>query len=240
MQSEISGFIERIEKRDIDDLHGVISDIEIKILKICEDGTMTLRQSQHTREMDQFLALQDSFAYNLTGRLALQLDWAVCSVDHTDETAVAAAVAMLRLIQGLCLIHRPSRLAFNNDDLMGKLIACIKHTSPQIQTASINALVGIMVRQVENIRRFEALRGLKAVCDTFKHRHTTKEVKLSILEFLFFYLIPETHIVDKDRTIPRKTTAEKQLMLGKYLSNVDGLVRELETSKPFGSLDLEW
>lgn len=240
MQSEISGFIERIEKRNIEDLQSVISDIEAKILKICEYGTMTLRQSQHTRDMDQFLALQDSFAYNLAGRLALQLDWAVCSADHTDEAAVSAAAAMLRLIQGLCLIHRPSRLVFNNEDLMGKLIECTKHASPLIQTTSINALVGIMVRQVENIRQFESLKGLKAVCDTFKHRHTTKEVKLSILEFLFFYLIPETHIVDKDRTVPRKTTAQKQLMLGKYLSNVDGLVRELETSKPFGSLDLEW
>lgn len=240
MQNQVSDFIEKIERRDIASMNEVVHDIEAQMLKVCDYGTMTLRSSHHTREMDQFLTLQDNFAYNLAGRLALQLDWAVCEVDHTDIPAVKTAVALLRLIQGLCLIHRPSRLVFNNDDLMKKLIGCTKHKSPQIQTASVNALVGIMVRQVENIRRFESLRGLKAVCDTFKHRLTAKEVKLSILEFLFFYLIPETHIVDKDRTIPRKTTADKQVMLGKYLSNVDGLVRELEVSKPFGSLDLEW
>ncbi|ANB12946.1 Cell division control protein 14 [Sugiyamaella lignohabitans] len=98
-----------------------------------------------------------------------------------------------------------------------------------------------MVHEVENIRLLESVGGLKAICDLFKHKDTAKDVKLRILEFLFFYLIPETSGAAKIiNSIPRKTTEDKQEMLGKYLSNVNGLVRELHMSKPFGDTNLEW
>lgn len=80
----------------------------------------------------------------------------------------------------------------------------------------------------------------------------TNAFRLRILEFLFFYLIPETYqksahkrSVTK-RDTPggdlqvRRTTEEKSVLLGKYLSNVDGLVHELHTSKPFGDMKHEW
>lgn len=71
--------------------------------------------------------------------------------------------------------------------------------------------------------------------------------RLRILEFLFFYLIPETYqkkssavCRDSSGLNQRRVTEEKQVMLGKYLSNVDGLVNELHTSKPFGDMKHEW
>ena len=77
-------------------------------------------------------------------------------------------------------------------------------------------------------------------------------LRLRILEFLFFYLIPETYqntnitarhepSSSKTENIQlRRTTEDKQVLLGKYLSNVDGLVHELHTSKPFGDMKHEW
>lgn len=43
-----------------------------------------------------------------------------------------------------------------------------------------------------NTRTFEALDGLLTVTSLFKSRSTTREVKLKLVEFLYFYLMPET------------------------------------------------
>ena len=95
---------------------------------------------------------------------------------------------------------------------------------------------------------FEVLDGLATVSSLFKRRDTPREVKLKILEFLYFYLMPEIPATGpspgtplKDRSqIPKKepridrTTEEKQSMLGEYMSNVDSLVADLRESQPFG------
>lgn len=84
-------------------------------------------------------------------------------------------------------------------------------------------------------------------------------MKLKILEFLYFYLMPEiaptpTAIALKvsGERVPgerlpsknprkskvevriEKTTEEKQKMLGEFMSNVEGLVADLRESQPFG------
>lgn len=43
-----------------------------------------------------------------------------------------------------------------------------------------------------NTRTFEALDGLLTVTSLFKSRTTAREVKLKLVEFLYFYLLPET------------------------------------------------
>lgn len=44
----------------------------------------------------------------------------------------------------------------------------------------------------QNTRAFEALDGLLTVTSIFKSRSTSREVKLKLVEFLYFYLMPET------------------------------------------------
>lgn len=43
-----------------------------------------------------------------------------------------------------------------------------------------------------NTRTFEDLDGLLTVTSLFKSRSTSREVKLKLVEFLYFYLMPET------------------------------------------------
>lgn len=43
-----------------------------------------------------------------------------------------------------------------------------------------------------NTRAFEDLDGLLTVTSLFKSRSTSREVKLKLVEFLYFYLMPET------------------------------------------------
>jgi large subunit ribosomal protein L3e len=75
-------------------------------------------------------------------------------------------------------------------------------------------------------------------------------VKLKILEFLYFYLMPEVVLSPASDFSPQvagdkspssrkelrmeRTTEEKQKMLGEFMSNVEGLVADLRESQPFG------
>jgi hypothetical protein len=89
---------------------------------------------------------------------------------------------------------------------------------------------------------FESLDGLATVTLLFKRRGTPREVKLKILEFLYFYLMDETPKVSsgsegisaKAARQHCKTTEEKQTMLAEYMANVDRLVADLKESQPFG------
>lgn len=138
--------------------------------------------------------------------------------------------------------------------------------APALQIAGISTLVSSMVHEPRTIRMFELCDGVATMCKLFKPKETPKNVKLRILEFLFFYLIPETKRSTATSAVPaaaaatggdagtancrmemltglkqKKTTYEKSKALRKWLGNVDGLIAELESSKPFGDLDhVEW
>ncbi len=49
-----------------------------------------------------------------------------------------------------------------------------------------------LIDRPANARAFEALDGLLTVTSAFKCRSTPREVKLKLVEFLYFYLTPET------------------------------------------------
>lgn len=63
---------------------------------------------------------------------------------------------------------------------------------PAIQSATLLCLVTALLDHPENTRTFEDLDGLLAVTSLFKLRATSREVKLKLVEFLYFYLMPET------------------------------------------------
>lgn len=110
----------------------------------------------------------------------------------------------------------------------------------------------------QNTRTFEAVDGLLAVTSLFKSRGTSREVKLKVMEFLYFYLMPEVPTVvngngngfsgglqrspskrlasvcaDGSGIGVTRSTDEKQGLLGRYLSNVEDLVEDLRESAPF-------
>lgn len=140
-----------------------------------------------------------------------------------------------------------------------------------------------------NTRTFEALDGLLTVTSLFKSRSTPRDVKLKLVEFLYFYLMPEVPSIpaaDARASVPAMlqrspsklagafhgnqngarqghsplpssaggggrtragsgsgsetdntlTTEEKQELLGRHLSSVEDLVRDLRTSTPFGGV----
>lgn len=127
---------------------------------------------------------------------------------------------------------------------------------PAIQAQALLVLVTALLATPESARAFEQIDGLLTVSSLFKSRGTSKEVKMKVLEFLYFYLMPESAdnapakkprrrsvINEKSANHSNegtwrmtRTTEEKQQMLGQYLSNVAELVEDLRENTPYASI----
>jgi hypothetical protein len=66
---------------------------------------------------------------------------------------------------------------------------------PAIQCATLLTLVVALNGAPDNTRAFEALDGLLTITTLFKSRSTSREVKRRLLEFLYFYLLPEAPVL---------------------------------------------
>ena len=133
---------------------------------------------------------------------------------------------------------------------------------PAVQASAVFTLVTALLEQPNITRCFENLDGLLTVTSLFKNRGTTREVKLKLVEFLYFYLMPETPYAGYNGSAGQeelqrgptkgsrtgsggrgksegeegtRTTDEKQRLLGRYLNNVQDLVDDLKETAPFGT-----
>jgi hypothetical protein len=132
------------------------------------------------------------------------------------------------------------------------------YNCPAIQSQALLVLVTALLATPQNTRTFEHMDGLLTVTSLFKDEETTQSVKVKLLEFLYFYLMPETPDLQRspsklvgafdrpkssanrdDGGGPKRnirSQEDKQYLLGKYLSNVDALVEDLQESAPFTSV----
>jgi hypothetical protein len=157
------------------------------------------------------------------------------------------------------LLHPPSRIIFGREVYMNLLLDLLDpYNCPAIQSQALLVLVTALLATPQNTRVFEHMDGLLTVTSLFKDEETTQNVKVKLLEFLYFYLMPEIPVSGPQRSPSKLTNAferrgstddsggatkkhirsqeEKQHMLGRYLSNVDALVEDLQESAPFNSV----
>lgn len=180
-------------------------------------------------------------------------------VDGQNDILILSSLSNL---QGLLLLHPPSRIIFGREVYMNLLLDLLDpYNCPAIQSQALLVLVTALLATPQNTRTFEQMDGLLTVTSLFKDEETTQNVKVKLLEFLYFYLMPEvpsdnahrksSQLVnafdrrnssassdDEGGTSKKNTRSqeEKQHMLGKYLSNVDALVEDLQESAPFTSV----
>lgn len=104
-------------------------------------------------------------------------------------------ISTLDLIQGALLLHPPSRTLFAREIYMNLLLDLLDPINcPAIQSTTLLTLVTALLDNPANTRTFEELDGLLTVTSLFKQRATSREVKFKLVEFLYFYLMPETPI----------------------------------------------
>ncbi|KAJ5826801.1 Cell division protein Cdc14 [Penicillium robsamsonii] len=139
----------------------------------------------------EFSKLQESFQWNIAMRL-------VSCLEHllgrgSNGTNDMLIVCTLDLIQGSLLLHRGSRTLFAREIYMNLLLDLLDPINcPAVQSATLLTLVTALLDCPSNTRTFEDLDGLLTVTSLFKQRATSREVKLKLVEFLYFYLMPET------------------------------------------------
>lgn len=105
-------------------------------------------------------------------------------------------VSTLELLQGILLLHPPSRSLFHREIYMNLLLDLLDSSNPpKIQSQALLVLVTALLECPRNTRTFEDIDGLLTVTSLFKSRSTSKEVKMRTLEFLYFYLMPEAAVI---------------------------------------------
>ncbi|KAK2000183.1 putative cell division control protein [Colletotrichum falcatum] len=209
-------------------------------------GGKSLTELSDDPAFREFFKLQEGFEWNVALRLINTLDRLMGK--GTDGQNDLLILSSLDLIQGVLLLHPPSKALFSREQNMNLLLDLLEPVNcPAIQSATLLTLVTALIDTPTNTRTFEALDGLLTVTSLFKSRSTAREVKLKLVEFLYFYLMPEvpsTSAADAGRPRSRAgsestdtlTTEDKQELLGRHLSNVEDLVRDLRTCTPFGGV----
>jgi hypothetical protein len=111
---------------------------------------------------------------------------------HTDGQLDLLILSALSNLQGLLLLHPPSRTIFGREIYMNLLLDLLDpYNCPAIQSSALLVLVTALLSTPQNTRQFESMDGLLTVTTLFKDDETTQNVKLKLLEFLYFYLMPE-------------------------------------------------
>ncbi|KAJ4267789.1 hypothetical protein NW762_003904 [Fusarium torreyae] len=138
----------------------------------------------------EFFKLQEGFEWNVPMRLIGTLDRLMAKGgDGGNDLLILSA---LDLIQGALLLHPPSKSLFAREQNMNLLLDLLEpFNCPAIQSATLLTLVTALIDTPVNTRTFESLDGLLTVTSLFKSRSTAREVKLKLVEFLYFYLMPE-------------------------------------------------
>ncbi|KAF4468459.1 cell division control 14 [Fusarium albosuccineum] len=139
----------------------------------------------------EFFKLQEGFEWNVAMRLIGTLDRLMAKgSDGQNDLLILSA---LDLIQGTLLLHPPSKSLFAREQNMNLLLDLLEpFNCPAIQSATLLTVVTALIDTPRNTRTFESLDGLLTVTSLFKSRSTAREVKLKLVEFLYFYLMPET------------------------------------------------
>ncbi|KAI1380755.1 cell division control 14, SIN component [Hypoxylon crocopeplum] len=138
----------------------------------------------------EFFKLQEGFEWNVAMRLVSTLDRLLArGADGSNDLLILSA---LDLVQGVMLLHPPSKALFSRETHMNLLLDLLEPDfCPAIQSATVVTLVTALIDAPRNTRTFENLDGLLTVTSLFRSRGTSRDVKLKLVEFLYFYLMPE-------------------------------------------------
>ncbi|THC93811.1 hypothetical protein EYZ11_006700 [Aspergillus tanneri] len=156
--------------------------------------------------------LKDDPAFREFFKLQEGFQWNAC-LEHllgrgSNGTNDLLIVSTLDLIQGALLLHPPSRTLFAREIYMNLLLDLLDPINcPAIQSATLLTLVTALLDHPANTRTFEELDGLLTVTSLFKQRATSREVKLKLVEFLYFYLMPETPLILTGAVVSAPNTA---------------------------------
>jgi hypothetical protein len=166
----------------------------------------------------EFFKLQEGFEWNVALRLISTLDRLLAK--GSDGQHDLLILSALDLIQGVLLLHPSSKTLFSREQNMNLLLDLLEPINcPAIQSATLLTLVVALIDTPVNTRAFENLDGLLTVTSLFKSRSTSREVKLKLVEFLYFYLMPESPSIpraDMRDSVPAMLQRNPSKLIGAF------------------------
>ncbi|KAM0714457.1 hypothetical protein Q7P37_010244 [Cladosporium fusiforme] len=158
-------------------------------------GLGVLREDAAFRE---FFRLQEGFRCNVVSRLIATLE-RLLGMPGTAENDIVILSA-LELLQGMLLLHPPSRSLFSREIYLNVLLDLLDSANPPaLQSQTLLVLLTVMLECPRNARTFENMEGLLTVASLLKSRGTAKDVRVRAMEFLSFYLMPEATAASEER-----------------------------------------
>ncbi|KAF1981270.1 cell division control 14, SIN component [Aulographum hederae CBS 113979] len=150
-----------------------------------------LTDLSHDPAFREFFRLQEGFEWNIATRLVSCLE-RILGMGSSGQNDLLILSA-LSLLQGILLLHPPSRTLFQREIYMNLLLDLLSPdpNPPAIQSLTLHVLVTSLLTHPANTRTFESIDGLLTVTSLFKSRETTRDVKMKVVEFLYFYLMEE-------------------------------------------------
>ncbi|ETN43905.1 uncharacterized protein HMPREF1541_11036 [Cyphellophora europaea CBS 101466] len=134
-----------------------------------------------------FYNLQNTFQYNVATRLISTLERLLGKSNNGANDLLI--IAALDLVQGMLLLHPPSRELWGREVCMNLFLDLLDPNScPAIHISTLQALTASLIDHPANTRLFEDLDGLLVVTSLFKSRQSSREVRTKGVEFLYFYL----------------------------------------------------
>ncbi|KAG7112632.1 hypothetical protein HYQ45_017230 [Verticillium longisporum] len=159
----------------------------------------------------EFFKLQEGFEWNVALRLINTLDRLMAkSSDGQNDLLILSA---LDAIQGVLLLHPPSKSLFSREQYMNLLLDLLEPVNcPAIQSATLLTVV----------------RSPSKLASAFGHKRGHSRADSSVSASARSRAGSES-----EGTL---STEEKQALLGRHLSSVEDLVKDLRTSTPFGGV----
>ncbi|KAF2725856.1 cell division control 14, SIN component [Polychaeton citri CBS 116435] len=211
MESLLGLSVDNISSRDNSKIRKGLRQIEGLLVQLClpkssrspnkrKSSALSDKVEETPKQLDdlkndaafrEFFRLQEGFQWNVAQHLVTTLDrlLGMGSSSQNDLLIVSA----LELLQGILLLHPPSRRLFAQEVHMNILLDLLdSENPPKIQSHTLLVLVTALLDCPRNTRTFEDVDGLLTVTSLFKSRGTAKDVKMKSLEFLYFYLMPES------------------------------------------------
>ncbi|KAL8305949.1 hypothetical protein RB597_003402 [Gaeumannomyces tritici] len=197
MDNLICRAFDYLDSHDPSKVRKGLRQIELLMAKICLKNGEPSEPPYHTLEelgsdvcFMEYARLQGRFEYNIASRLIALLEKLLGSGNEENDLTI---IATLDLLHGSLLLHRESRALFRRKPTMELLLDLLEPCNcPAIQQAALLTLVAALLDAPDNLRTLESVDGLLAITSLFKARSTSRQLKLKLMEFLYFYLMPET------------------------------------------------
>ncbi|KAK8189353.1 cell division protein Cdc14 [Phyllosticta capitalensis] len=235
MEALLDLSFDNITSNDVAKIRKGLRQIEGLLAQICLSKTSDVRQKplkalHHDPAFREFFRLQEGFEWNVATRLTACLEHllgmrssryhrthnqgplANSGTPTPDSQNNILVVAALDLLQGILLLHPPSRSIFKQEIYMTLLLDLLDYQEcSKVQSRTLLVLVTALLSHPPNTRTFEKAGGLQNITSLFKARGTPNALKLKIMEFLYFYLMPEAPPNDvaspTNVKAPRKTAS---------------------------------